>query len=219
MMFRPVVLAFLAAAFLVAAPSLSGAAVLAASFGGARLGITVGEWRSLPLPDGAGPQAVPACSRDEAVVRVKGNPLTATDAGDGQETCAYVSLFGDAVLLHSVSFDAAYRASDLRYVFDEGRLAEIRFDASIDAYDDVRAALGRQFGPPATTRFDRVRTPEGWLQRVRLTWPAPGGAVTLVDPVPPFTELEVRLAPRGAPAAGALAASGAGAGADHHDGS
>ena len=174
------------------APAISSAAT-PLSFKGAQMGMTVGEWRSLAPPEGAGPDAVPACSNDPRVEAVGANPLSATVAASGVVTCSYVSQFGRTVLTHSVKLDDRYRASEVKYLFDQGRLSEIRFSAPIDAFNDVMAMLKRECGPPTLTQRDQIRTPDGRLARVTQTWRIPGGAIELVDPAGGLTQLEVSL--------------------------
>lgn len=201
-----------AALLLVGAASIApgvGSAATPLSFEGAQLGMTVGEWRSLAPPEGAGPDALPACSNDRRIEAVGANPLSATEAASGVVTCAYVSQFGHTVLTHSVELDARYRASDVKYLFDHGRLTEIRFSAPIDAFSDVMAMLKRECGPPTATQRDQIRTVDGRFPRVTQTWRVPGGAIKLVDPAGGLTQLQVSMVgPVGDRAIQAVASNG-----------
>lgn len=174
-------------------PALTRAAT-PLSFMGAQMGMTVDEWRSLAPPEGAGPDALPACSSDPRVEAVNANnPLSATQAASGVVTCSYVSQFGDWILTHSVKLDARYRASDVKYLFDHGRLAEIRFAAPIDAFSDVMSMLKGECGPPTATQSDQIRTADGRFARVTQTWRVAGGTIKLVDPAGGLTQLEVSM--------------------------
>jgi hypothetical protein len=50
-----------------------------------------------------------------------------------------------------------YLARDLTFTFTSGRLTQIRFLASIDAYDRVRAGLDEAYGPPTSLEFDTIK--------------------------------------------------------------
>jgi hypothetical protein len=171
----------------------SACAATPLSFNGAQLGISLAEWRSLAPPPGAGPDALPSCTDDPHVSTIAPNPLGATRRDSNVVTCAYVDRFGQMALPHAVRLDAAYSVDDLRYRFDHGRLVEIRFRASIDAFSDVMAMLKRQRGPPTATIRDEVRTPNGRSARVTEMWRTAGGAIMLVDPSDSLTQLEVSL--------------------------
>ena len=194
--------------------ALAGALAMALSahaaplaFKGAELGMSIGDWRSLPPPEGVGPSATPACSGDASIARIAHNPLSATTQANGLETCAYVDVLGDTVLPHTVLLDQAYRASDLRYLFDRGRLSEIRFGASIDAFSDVMVMLRGQYGPPTSIVRDSVLTPDGRLARVTEVWRTVDGDVTLTDPSAEPTKLNVTIAGHGVDAGQRIAAS------------
>jgi hypothetical protein len=174
--------------------SAANAAPLA--FKGAELGISLDAWRSLAPPEGVGPDATPACASDPAIARIAHNPMSARPEPNGLETCAYVDLFGDTVLPHTILLDHAYRAGDLQYLFDHGRLSEIRFDAPIDAFSDVMVMLRNQYGAPISTVRDSVPTPDGRLARVTDVWRTVDGAVTLTDPSAELTQLSVTIAGR-----------------------
>jgi hypothetical protein len=163
------------------------------SFDGAKLGMTVGEWRSLAPPPGVGPAAAADCGSG-IVAALREERIAATPPSPGRLTCAYGERFGDDILLHSAKFDDRYRLDGLRYRFVGGRLSEIDFSASIDAYNDIAAKLTHDYGPPATTVRDVMRTPARRFPRVRQTWRAPGGDISLTDPTDDPLRLGVRIA-------------------------
>jgi hypothetical protein len=164
---------------------------------GAAFGMSVAAWKALPVPASAGPTAVPACWANDKAVTIPGYRLSAEDRRTDLVTCTYVSRFGHDVLPHSVVLDQRYRATGLRFLFAQGRLAEVEFRASIDAYNDVTAMLYRRFGEPTQAQRHVVALPSGPSVHVRETWSGPYGRVTLTDPSADRTQLGVnlRLAP------------------------
>ena len=197
-----------------AVPALAIAAALVSpnaqaaplSFKDAQLGMTLAEWRSLAPPEGAGADALPACSDDPRIVTRAYNPLSATLRASDVVDCGYEDLFGQTALPHSILLDARYRANDLQYRFIRGRLAEIRFEASIDAYNDVTAMLEHQYGPPNKMTRDFAHNADGRSARVTQTWWSPSGEIMLVDPSDDPTQLQVSMtAPDGGQAHRAIA--------------
>jgi hypothetical protein len=171
------------------------------SLKGAELGMTLTEWRSLAPPEGVGPDAIPACSDDPRIATLAHNPLSAALQARGTVTCAYLDLLGHTALPNSIHLGGAYRASDLQYLFVRGRLGEIRFKASIDAYSVVTAMLEQQFGPPNQSMRDQVRTADGPFARVVQTWRSPSGEIVLADPSDEATQLQVSMSSLDADAA------------------
>lgn len=166
------------------------------AFKGAALGTTLEAWRTLAPPAGAGPTARPVCSNEPRIARIANNPLSAANATSGVVDCSYASVFGDYVLPHSVQFDPRFRARNLRYVFRGGKLTEIRFEVSADAYDDVIAWAKARFGPTSDVVRDSVRTAGGLLPRVRNTWRTAAGDIIVTDPDEGRTTLSVELSNR-----------------------
>jgi hypothetical protein len=175
------------------------AAEPAASFDGAALGMSISDWKALSPPAGVGSDAAPTCVPVTGTGHLPGPPLSAVSRPTDEEACAYDSRFGHDVLPHSIRLDARYRASGLRYLFVAGRLDEIDFDASVDAYSDVMAMLKQDFGAPTRTVRDSVRTSMGPFPRVRQTWRTPGGDINLVDPALDPVQLSVRFTAVGQP--------------------
>ncbi len=77
--------------------------------------------------------------------------------------------------------DGCY-APRARYVFRNGRLSEISFATSPDAFDAVVAGVDAQLEPANSTTHDTVRVFDRTLPRVRMGWSGPAGVVTLVNP-------------------------------------
>lgn len=173
------------------------------SFKGAVLGMTLEDWRSLPPPPGAEPAAVPNCSTDKIVPNLGRVRLSGNEPSSDVVTCSYDDVLGSQLLPRSVLLDGNYRATNLSYLFRGGRLFDIRFDASIDAFADVMAMLKGSHGRPTSTVRDTVQTEDGQLARVRQIWSMPAGRIELVDPSNDFTKLRVDI---GSPSA-SIAAS------------
>jgi len=172
---------------------IAASAATPLTFKNAQLGMTLAEWRSLAPPGGAGPDAVAACADDPRIVTLAHNPLSGTLRASDAVGCGYVDLFGDTALPHSILLDARFRANNLRYCFVRGRLAQIQFTASIDAYNNVTAMLEHQYGPPNLTKREQARGPDGRFSRVVETWRSPLGQIVLTDPSDQQTELRVSL--------------------------
>lgn len=169
-------------------PALAATVPSGLDFLGARLGMTLQDWKAVPTPRGAGPDAVAICTDQDKTVRIPGYPLSAEDVRSGTVVCAYKARFGQDVLRHSVDIDPNFRAHDLAFVFRRGHLDEIRFTAAEEAYGDLRQTLGLR-GEAAGPR-DLGRG----LRHIR-TWRAPGARVT-IGPGPNPSELTVTLARR-----------------------
>jgi hypothetical protein len=164
------------------------------SFDGAKLGMAISDWKSLAPPPGVGPDAGPVCTPVNQVVKPNGQALAAALRPTDLQACGYDARFGHVVLPHSIRLDQRYRATGVRYLFEHGRLGEIDFTASIDAYNDVMAMLDRAYGPPSLTTRDWTRTSMGRVPRVRQTWRTAAGAVILVDPSADPVQLRVQFA-------------------------
>jgi hypothetical protein len=184
---------------LAAVPSLAAAAPL--SLGAAQLGMTLAAWRALPAPDGAGAGAKAVCSNDAAVrglahdllaQAASSSAASAAQAGAGADVCGYASVAGDYVLPRQVVVDPPWRG-DVRHLFQDGRLAAIRYQTSINAYDALMAKLAPLYGAPTRTRRDRISTSLGRAPRVSQTWVTSDGRVELIDPGPDPARLLVTL--------------------------
>jgi hypothetical protein len=171
----------LAAALSAAAPA-KGATSPFVTLNAARLGMSLQAWRALP-PAGAAPGAPPSCAAQPSARIV---------------TCTYASKVGRYVLPNAVPLDRTYQATDIRYVFDGGRLSEVAFRSSVDAYNDLTAVLDKDYGPPTRTAQDQVRSEIGPLRRVRQAWTTPTAQVLLVDPSADPTKLGVTILLKGA---------------------
>lgn len=180
----------------VAPPAVSTQVATPLSFDGAELGMTVAAWKALPPPPGIGQSAAPDCGPAVAAA-LRDEPTGVAPSGGGT-TCAYDARYGNDVLLRSARLDDRYRIEGLRYRFADGRLAEVAYTASIDAYDDITARLTRKYGPPVQTIRDMLKTTAGRFRRVRQTWRTPSGVVRLDDPTADPLRLGVRIESGGA---------------------
>ena len=161
---------------------------------GAHFGMTSSAWKALPVPTGADSTAAPICWSDKRPIRIPGYRPSAQEARTDLTTCAYVSRYGKDVFADSVPLDPRYRATSLRFLFDQGRLSQETFRASVDAYSDVMTLLTRRFGKPTATVRDSFLTSVGRIDRVRHSWRLGSGRVTLVDPSIDPTQLAVDIA-------------------------
>lgn len=156
---RPFAFAALALTAGLAAPALAAAPPDGLEFQGARLGMSLKDWRAVPAPPGAGPDAVPICTDEDRTVRIPGYPLSAEEVRAGAVACSFKARFGRAVLTHSIRIDPNFHATNLAYVFRRGRLDQIRFTAATDAYGDIRRLFGLRGGRADTgLRAGRHRT-------------------------------------------------------------
>jgi hypothetical protein len=167
------------------------------SFQGATLGMTLDAWRALPPPDGPTTMSKAACSTGAAT-----SPATPVH---GAIECVYRRTYGRFALQPAVTLPDGRRVTDIRYSFRNGRLVQITYRLSVDAYESTVARLDARFGSASQVIRDTVRTRDGRLARVTRTWTSPKGAAQLVDPVAPYAQMEVRLS---GPAVGAQATAG-----------
>ncbi len=92
----------------------------------------------------------------------------------------------------SVPLTAAYSAQQPTYTFTNGLLSRIEFHASVDAFDDVMAALKAVYGPASQTLRDQTSAgPGGSWPRVQKVWRRADGAIRLTDPSARADELDV----------------------------
>lgn len=155
-----------------AAPS--GDPLAGGGLGGARLGMSLAQWRALPTPRPGDPHVVRVCQAQ----------------GEALVTCRYADRYGRIDLPQALDFGKDQRAWQVRYRFREGQLEAIAFLASIDGYNALTAQIGRAYGKPIQSTVDR--TPSG-RTRVRSTWRHGADRVELVDPSPNPARLEISL--------------------------
>lgn len=87
-----------------------------------------------------------------------------------------------------------YFARDLTYCFVDGRLAQIRFRSSIDAFSWVTAQLKKDDGQPSAIKRDTAVFNSGVrLPHVLMTWKNGRSTITLNDPVQSLTQLSVSI--------------------------
>jgi hypothetical protein len=181
------------AAAVAAAPAATTAASVPLEFDRAQLGMSLADWRSLPPPPGVGPTTVPTCAPVSGVAAVQGVALGVRTTRTDLVSCSYDTRFGHYALAHTIRLDALYRASHVQYLFAAERLVEIRFMASVDAFNDLDALFTQRYGPPVRVVRDKVPNRVGPLQRVRETWRTPQGWVFLTDPAGDDVQISVRM--------------------------
>jgi hypothetical protein len=191
------VLSLLGAGAASAAPAGGGAF----AFTGAHLGMSLANWRALRFPGVPQGRAKPACSSDAGVSRVALLAPTPAEHKSGALVCGYVARYGDVVLPEGIRPAKGREPVQVRYVFVNSRLADIRYRAPGSAFDRVTARLKAAYGPPRAIVRDEVRTEIGRLQRVRMSWATPAGSAVLTDPDDPRLEVAVELSGQPLPAA------------------
>ena len=168
----------LAAAAAGAAPAASGPF----AFTGAQLGMTLHDWRALPFPAGGASRARPVCSGESEARSIKALRPAAAERKAGAVVCGYFASYGRYQLPEGIRPGAGRKPVQVRYLFVRGRLSQIRYRAPLDTFAKVTARLKAAYGRPAAIVRDRVSTELGDLERVRMTWAAPGRTVVLTDP-------------------------------------
>jgi hypothetical protein len=154
----------------------------------------------VPIPPGAGPDAIRACSDQYEIEQLPGMVLSATEAKTGVVSCTFAARFGQTVSSHAIQLKGDFQASNVTYLFTRGRLTTIRFKASVDARPELVAGYDRAYGPPRRTVRAVLATASGPVRGLVQTWRAPGAIITLRDPVAPETLILVQIARRRSPA-------------------
>ncbi|HEY1928534.1 MAG TPA: hypothetical protein VGG92_13790 [Caulobacteraceae bacterium] len=188
----------LATAFTVAGASR---AAVPLSFEAVELGTSEATWRALKPPQPIPVHAWRACSDDRDA---KADGLELAGLPKGAVVCGYVDVYGGTRLPVPFQWDGGYRLDHLRYVFEGGRLSEIRALIANDAFDDLVAQFKAAYGPPTRTVRDTMASEVGPLPRVVETWTTSQGLAEIVDPAGPPDRLSVRIAASRANAKGAV---------------
>ncbi|QUD89520.1 hypothetical protein [Phenylobacterium montanum] len=158
-------------------------------FDGARLGMTLDQWKALPFPGVAPANLLRVCTPDLASSR-------AAAAGPSRQVeCSYATRYGPETLVQSFPLTKRFLARAPHYFFSQNRLVKIEFRTSVDAFDDVVAQFQKQYGAASRTSRDDVRAGDGLaLPRVRVLWRLRKGTVEVTDPSSVPNLLEVSLA-------------------------
>jgi len=170
-----------------------GGLAVPAALSAARLGMSLGEWKALPFPGAPDARVQPVCSNDPGAGRGDFLALSASDRRAGAVVCGYAARYGTFALSEALPLDQRYLATRVRYVFVGGRLAQIRYRASRDAFDDLIAILKSAYGPPRATQRDTMKTSMGRLDRVQMTWSAPTSRAVLTDPADSALDIGVQV--------------------------
>lgn len=164
---------------------------------GARLGMTFQAWKALPPEAGSMSNVTASCAdhpRPSGLVR----PVVLSPS-PGDLICSYVAIYGQTVLQQSFPLTTAYLARRPAYAFVDGRLSQIQFHASINAFSDLDALATARFGAPVRTLRDTVDMGHGLkVARVRREWRHARQDVWIVDPSERLDQLLVRYGVAGA---------------------
>lgn len=164
---------------------------------GARLGMSLDDWRSLPDRLWPSSHVVPSCVPDSGST---GLSQGATSSPAGVLECSYRARDGKTLYQQSFPLFGSFVARAPSFAFVDGRLSQIRFRTSVDAFSRLDAWFTRQLGPPVQTMRDDVRFGQGFtFPRVRRHWRRGDVDVWLIDPSRRPDQLAVRY---GAPGRG-----------------
>lgn len=155
-------------------------------FKGARLGMTIAQWKALPYPGGASTHVETACVD---------SPNRSADPGARVVVCSYVTRYGRIELPQSFAFTATRLARDPSYAFVDGKLARIEFQTSIDAFDELDARFATLYGHGQDGQT--LRDQHADVARVQKIWRTPGGTVRIIDPSPRPSLLSVQFTSAG----------------------
>ncbi len=158
---------------------------------GARLGMTLDAWRSLPYRPAPDSHLTTACTTEAGSARRL--EMAQTPKRPGVLSCSYVARYGRIVLQDAFPLTETFLARTPHYTFIDGQLARIEFHTSVNAFNDLDALFTARFGPPVTTVRDNLNIGHGRkLPRVRREWRNAGTAVWIVDPSERPDQLIVR---------------------------
>lgn len=152
-------------------------------FDGARLGMSLSQWKALPPPQGSTADVATECSNDTTLDTASRVTFSVSGSEPPVVVCSYVARLGRYVLAQDFPLAKTYFARNPKFTFVSGRLAKIEFKSSINAFDDLVAAFEARFGAASQTIRDQIRTPFGLtLPRVQKIWRLPDGLVSITDP-------------------------------------
>jgi hypothetical protein len=164
-------------------PIVKTAVVRSLDFEGARLGMTIAAWKALPYPGRSKAHVIAACSDDpSAVIR---DALTAESGRrrGGAIVCAYITHYGQKVLVQPFALTKVYFARTPLYEFVGGKLSKIAFRTSIDAFNDLMARLQSRYGPVNQTVRDEVNLRDDLrVPGVKEIWRRSDGMIDIDDP-------------------------------------
>lgn len=147
---------------------------------GARLGLSLQDWRALSWPGGDNR------GHADCTPPTRAAPLSKAATGAPAPAvlvCRHIHRYGDYSFTDSLPLAGKYRARDPAFVFVDGRLAEVRFHAAVDAFSLVTSRLDKAYGRPVSierSTWRRGKAPAA--PRVRETWRTDAGSVVLTDP-------------------------------------
>jgi len=148
-------------------------------FRGARLGMTVEEWKSLTPPEQLFRKAEPTCSSESGQSWVT---LTETEKKAGIVECAYTYPFlGIRARTGQKVGDAEITGAT--YYFFKNRLYQIELIATEDALRPIRKGLTSKYGPPAFEDTGSIQNRAGaTFPQIKLGWARPGELIAVSAP-------------------------------------
>lgn len=166
----------------------------ALEFRGARLGMTIEDWKSLPFPGKSSDPVSRTCKNGPAGIIGAGLSGESSKPTAPVEICSYAS---PDETDKSFTLTKTYLVRRPQYDFVNGQLSKIEFHSSINAFNDVMALLDGTYGPATQTLRDSVKVVDGFdMPRVQMIWRRTNGTIQLVDPSSTPAQLVVRFAAR-----------------------
>jgi hypothetical protein len=157
--------------------------------------MSMAEWMALP-PPGSSPNVRPYCTS-----------AGSNEPGGGPVACGWASHYGKFSLPAALVLDKNLRVNSAHFLFRDDRLFQVDLRFPIDAYNALSAELETNYGAGGLLVRDRVKTELGGMARVQRRWTTTWGAIELVDPAAPYSELDLKLSSSGARSARAGTAS------------
>jgi hypothetical protein len=177
-----------AAAWAAATPGTSPAPESKLTFNGAHLGMTLEQWKSLPISGGNSSHVELVCTDD-----LGRNPKSGQASGAGAVVCSRVVRYRGTALMQSIPFLSSYRARSPKYYFADGRLSKIDFLVSVDAFNTLDAMFTKKLDvQPATDRIVDKYSDGVKFDRVERIWALPDIKVKIVDPSDIPSQIQVQ---------------------------
>jgi hypothetical protein len=181
-----------------AAPT-AGQAAPALALKGARLGMTLAQWRALPFGGDTAQHISGLCADAPAPVGAGRRKARKPPGQPPVLLCSYVARYGRVIVPESFALTPAFLARDPEYYFTGGRLSKIEFHVSVDGFNALVALFRGRYGLENQTVRDSVTIEHGLeLQRVQKIWRLPGGSLRITDPSSVYNELLVQYEASGA---------------------
>jgi hypothetical protein len=153
-------------------------------FKGARLGMSLAEWRASPFPGAGAPMASAECS-DTTGSRVL---VDEADKRMGVVECRYAAAGAPA----RIPLGERYGATDYDYAFIDGKLFRVTVRAGLEAQGDVNQGLIAKWGQPTSEARETSHNEAGAAVARRIAiWSNPVATIRFEAPDDRLDELAV----------------------------